>query len=152
DRYTLLIPTREILVYLSIYLSGQQPDTILSNTHSDKKNYTFINEHLSWKDAQAYCREHHTDLATIETAQESHEVVSKKPAGSIWFGLYRVAWSWSDRSWSAFRPWSSGQPDNFGLRQHCAAVSLHNALYYDKNCQIKLPFFCHGGKCSLLCT
>uniref|UniRef100_UPI003AAAD5AF C-type mannose receptor 2-like n=1 Tax=Centroberyx gerrardi TaxID=166262 RepID=UPI003AAAD5AF len=128
-------------VYL--YRDGTWNDDDYTNPR--KKIYIFIQNPLSWTEAQAYCRAHHTDLAVIESAQESGEAVSKKTTDYAWIGLHRAPWKWSDDSSSSFTHWKQGQPNNLGLNQYCAAVFLRDGLWADMNCNSKLPFFCHGA-------
>uniref|UniRef100_A0A3B4ZVH9 C-type lectin domain-containing protein n=1 Tax=Stegastes partitus TaxID=144197 RepID=A0A3B4ZVH9_9TELE len=53
-----------------------------------QKIYTLIQNSMNWKDAQAYCRTHHTDLAMIENDQENGQVMSLLPNSKRWIGLY----------------------------------------------------------------
>ncbi|KAI7789641.1 putative L-selectin-like [Triplophysa rosa] len=51
----------------------------------------------SWSDAQIYCRQHHTDLATIRTEAENDQLsVMKSSYSYAWIGLFRDTWKWSD--------------------------------------------------------
>lgn len=123
--------------------------SFLSNavTEQNGKTYVYVSTLKTWSSAQAYCREHHVDLAVIESAEENSKVYSAKPgAADVWIGLYRVPWTWSDGSQSTFRSWASGQPDNYGLKQYC--VSDHPIYgWNDRSCDEKMTFICHQGKC-----
>ncbi|XP_076145792.1 uncharacterized protein LOC143127990 isoform X3 [Alosa pseudoharengus] len=51
----------------------------------------------TWIEAQSYCREKHTDLATVKNAVEDEEIKKMAAANSYtWIGLHRVGWQWSD--------------------------------------------------------
>ncbi|KAA0721224.1 C-type lectin domain family 10 member A MMGL [Triplophysa tibetana] len=51
----------------------------------------------SWSDAQTYCRQHHTDLATIRTQAENDQLAIMMSSYSYaWIGLFRDSWKWSD--------------------------------------------------------
>ncbi|KAK7886214.1 hypothetical protein WMY93_025835 [Mugilogobius chulae] len=83
--------------------------------------YTYISTQKTWSDAQAYCRQHHTDLAVIESSSQNTDVYNSiTPRASAWIGLYRVPWTWSDQSLSTFRNWRQGSP-NYPSIQHCVA-------------------------------
>ncbi|XP_023249200.1 macrophage mannose receptor 1-like [Seriola lalandi dorsalis] len=106
-----------------------------------KRTYTAINNPLTWKDAQTYCRTYHTDLAMIENAQESTEVTSVMSTQYVWIGLYREPWKWSDNSRSSFTNWQTGQPNNYG-GQNCVVENLDH-VWADLNCDTKLFFWCY---------
>ncbi|XP_036928835.1 putative C-type lectin domain family 20 member A isoform X2 [Acanthopagrus latus] len=108
-----------------------------------QKTYTLIDNNLNWEDARSYCRTHYTDLAMIENAQEQADLESAVMSiGIVWIGLYRVPWTWSDKSSSSFRNWKSSKPDNYGGSEHCAFEDS-NHLWEDTSCGAELPFFCH---------
>uniref|UniRef100_A0A3Q3ITG4 C-type lectin domain-containing protein n=1 Tax=Monopterus albus TaxID=43700 RepID=A0A3Q3ITG4_MONAL len=114
-----------------------------SETAQNKKTYMFISSPLTWADAQSYCRQHYTDLATIESSAENSALYSTIPNGvNVWIGLYRNAWTWSDNSSSVFRNWKSGQPDNSNLNEYCVSEDSQHQ-WYDDNCQNQYAFICH---------
>ncbi|XP_059196246.1 C-type lectin lectoxin-Phi1-like [Centropristis striata] len=98
---------------------------------------------MNWDDAQTYCRTHHTDLAMIEDAQENTKMMSAAQSTyKAWIGLYRILWSWSDKSSnSTFRNWEEGQPNNYGGNQYCV---LENSKHQwnDDYCDREYPFVC----------
>ncbi|KAJ8373447.1 hypothetical protein SKAU_G00040270 [Synaphobranchus kaupii] len=66
--------------------------------------YTQIQEQRSWREAQSYCREHHSDLVSIST-KEQNEDVRTNGSTPFWIGLMHTAWEWSDGACSTFRNW-----------------------------------------------
>ncbi|XP_058270996.1 C-type mannose receptor 2-like [Hemibagrus wyckioides] len=116
------------------------------------ERYVLVNEHLNWTEAQRYCREHHTDLASVRSETEDHQIRliyniynTYYYYDIIWIGLYRTR-SWSDRSNSSFSNWKPGQPDNYDQNEYCTAVSLNNAdsgKWTDENCNQTIPFLCY---------
>ncbi|KAM8753720.1 uncharacterized protein AB9X84_010787 [Acanthopagrus schlegelii] len=100
---------------------------------------------MNWTEAQSYCREHHTDLASVRNMTENQKVADLVPAGHIaWIGLYRDSWKWSDGSDSSFRHWAQGQPDNYGGKEACVVGSLRNSgTWLDIPCNLIRPFVCY---------
>ncbi|KAK7886215.1 hypothetical protein WMY93_025836 [Mugilogobius chulae] len=103
--------------------------------------YTYISTQKTWSDAQAYCRQHHTDLAVIESyLQNTYVYNSITPRVPAWFGLYRVPWTWSDQSLSTFRNWRQGSPNN-PAAQHCVAENPDH-LWDDDYCNYSYKVLC----------
>ncbi|XP_058235783.1 secretory phospholipase A2 receptor-like [Hemibagrus wyckioides] len=63
--------------------------------------YHFVNENKTWSEAQTYCREKYTDLATINNMREMKKLnhtLMKENAKKAWIGLQREGpgkWQWS---------------------------------------------------------
>lgn len=121
----------------------------IAETAQNEKTYVFIETPRTWNDAQNYCREYHTDLPTIESAVDQTNVLKAKPVTyGIWIGLHRVPWTWSDHSYSLFRNWQTGEPNNADLFQYCVTENnLHK--WDDTDCQNENTFVCQEGDCSL---
>uniref|UniRef100_A0A3B4UBM4 C-type lectin domain-containing protein n=1 Tax=Seriola dumerili TaxID=41447 RepID=A0A3B4UBM4_SERDU len=115
--------------------------SIVDTNPPGKRTYTAINNPLTWKDAQTYCRTYHTDLAMIDNAEENADVMSLMSTQYVWIGLYREPWRWSDNSSSSFTNWQSGQPNNYDS-DYCAAESLGH-VWADVNCDTKCFFWCY---------
>uniref|UniRef100_A0AAY4A0V0 C-type lectin domain-containing protein n=1 Tax=Denticeps clupeoides TaxID=299321 RepID=A0AAY4A0V0_9TELE len=93
---------------------------------SDRHQYHFVNEVKTWTEAQLYCREHYTDLATVDGEEDENALVAAVTAGYsglVWIGLYSSlgSWAWSfDNSRfygpgeENFRKWSDNQPIHLG--------------------------------------
>uniref|UniRef100_A0A3P9CGS3 C-type lectin domain-containing protein n=1 Tax=Maylandia zebra TaxID=106582 RepID=A0A3P9CGS3_9CICH len=107
------------------------------------KNYMYISITKTWPSAREYCIKLSMDLAVIENSEENAEVSSLKPNNdAIWIGLYRVPWTWSDKSQSSLENWKSSKPDNYLGNQHCVVENnLHK--WDDDICTIKYVFICH---------
>nr|XP_040025063.1 putative C-type lectin domain family 20 member A [Gasterosteus aculeatus aculeatus] len=114
-----------------------------TETNQAEKTFVLIQLPKSWSAARDYCREHYTDLAKIENDEEQNEVNSAKPSnGIVWIGLYRVPWTWSDKSQSSFRFWDSAQPDMVYDKAICGAMNPSHR-FHDGDCSVQLPFACH---------
>ncbi|XP_053471614.1 C-type mannose receptor 2-like isoform X2 [Ictalurus furcatus] len=112
-------------------------------------NYTGVerfvgvaNLQLSWLDAQAYCRQFHTDLASAINATDNSQlggVASQQ--GISWFGLYRDTWKWSDGTKASNLTWLPAQPNNYYRPENCGR--FNNGPLSDELCTNKYYFFCH---------
>ncbi|XP_052417792.1 C-type lectin mannose-binding isoform-like [Carassius gibelio] len=107
---------------------------------------------MNWKDAQTYCRQHHTDLTTVNDQTDLTELLKSLPSGfrdDFWIGLYRTdryaPWVWSDRSKSLFRQWQPSQPNNAAGIQYCVYTST-TGYWNDWECPDTLPFMCYTEK------
>ncbi|XP_049326014.1 macrophage mannose receptor 1-like [Astyanax mexicanus] len=111
------------------------------------ERYIFINETKAWHEAQGYCREHHTDLASVRNETERWQVHAAGSGVNFWIGLFKDSWKWSDQSSSSFRYWNSNQPD----QSKCAAASVKDqGQWHDIECEEPHPFICHENKLILI--
>ncbi|KAG7474447.1 hypothetical protein JOB18_009006 [Solea senegalensis] len=118
-------------------------------TNQTERVYHFIPTVKSWNSAQEYCRQHYTDLAVIENAEENALVFSKTANQTSWIGLYRVPWTWSDGSHGSFKNWRGLQPDNLSLNQFCVVEVWPQHYCDDVPCSLSRPFICHQGDSSI---
>ncbi|XP_059188537.1 putative C-type lectin domain family 20 member A [Centropristis striata] len=112
--------------------------------------FVLTDDSMTWTEAQSYCREHHTDLASVRDMTENQKVQELVPAGGyVWIGLFRDSWKWSDGSSSSFRYWIAGQPNSDN--QDCAAADFTSSGgWWDGNCEQKYPFICYSQVTSKL--
>ncbi|KAI4886339.1 hypothetical protein NFI96_010913 [Prochilodus magdalenae] len=93
------------------------------------RHFHLVNEQKNWTEAQSYCRENFTDLATIESQQEMDALLA--------------SWTWSDGSTSSYRYWNTGEP-NHAVGDNC--VQLWDGPEYkwnDAGCNWTNPFICY---------
>ncbi|KAG8008977.1 L-selectin [Nibea albiflora] len=101
------------------------------------RQYHFVYEPKTWTEAQSYCREKYTDLATIDSVQDMNilnsmvdlsKVTTTTWRNQIWIGLQvkRDSWMWSlsnkgfyKHGETEFRNWQDGQPTSIGSGRHC---------------------------------
>ncbi|KPP58243.1 macrophage mannose receptor 1-like, partial [Scleropages formosus] len=107
----------------------------------------------TWTDAQTYCRNNYFDLATIRDTDDLQNLVNSAPStyfGQAWIGLFDDVnswhWSLSDSSFystgeTSFRNWESGEPDNLGGQEYCAAMTP-GGTWDSYSCQERLLFIC----------
>ncbi|XP_034089908.1 uncharacterized protein LOC117558055 [Gymnodraco acuticeps] len=100
---------------------------------------------MNWTDAQSYCRENHTDLASVRNQTEYQQIVDLLPEGGwYWIGLYRDSWKWSDGSNSSFKYWKENEP-NYNALKVCVAAAFDNSgKWEDLDCGVEKPFICYG--------
>uniref|UniRef100_A0A9J7Z8N3 C-type lectin domain-containing protein n=1 Tax=Cyprinus carpio carpio TaxID=630221 RepID=A0A9J7Z8N3_CYPCA len=111
-----------------------------------QRQYHFINEMKTWTEAQRYCREKYTDLATADNMNDMNELMKSVNVQLVWIGL--DSWQWSDQSDSSFRYWMSGEPNNAGGDENCTAVKQNaQGQWIDITCtNYQFPFVCHEGE------
>ncbi|XP_029282237.1 macrophage mannose receptor 1-like [Cottoperca gobio] len=107
------------------------------------KYYNYIQTHLTWQQAQSYCRDstYYIDLAIIY--RQSDEDLMYMKTYSAWTGLHKEPsnrWIWSNEEIFSWNHWAQNEPNNGG---RCAIVYSSNQRFYDRNCGDFLFFFCH---------
>lgn len=115
------------------------------------ERYFFINEEKSWYEAQAYCRQHYTDLASVRNEPENtviQQVVPPYEKAST--GLYRFTWKWwSNNAFPKFKNWADGH--SLADTGNCAASVInatHLGKWVENKCGTKLNFMCHNSELS----
>uniref|UniRef100_A0A8C7DJ09 C-type lectin domain-containing protein n=1 Tax=Oncorhynchus kisutch TaxID=8019 RepID=A0A8C7DJ09_ONCKI len=124
--------------------------------------YHYVSNPKTWTEAQRYCREKYTDMATIENMEDMKRLINTIDSGyngSVWIGLEKgdiMVWQWSlaNRDYygeegTGFRKWSEGEPDNgMGrVEEECAAMNENGqwqdmpftfklSVYYKKNIMV----------------
>ncbi|XP_073705442.1 macrophage mannose receptor 1-like [Garra rufa] len=108
----------------------------------------------NWRDAQSYCREYFTDLATIHNTEEHNQLKSIVPFASwVWIGLFQDSWEWSEKWSNFFRHWAAGQPSQSSGSGDCVGMSTTNSgKWIHESCDLQRPFICHGGPKALYRT
>nr|XP_055035543.1 C-type mannose receptor 2-like [Misgurnus anguillicaudatus] len=120
------------------------------------RQYHFISVNKSWTEAQRYCRENYTDLATIDNMNEMNSLmntVNGSYNGSAWIGLYDDvnSWRWSlenndfyQEGEKDFRNWYH-EPDNLYGNELCVYMD-NNGKWNDFSCDNNFPFVCYNGR------
>ncbi|XP_041819416.1 C-type lectin lectoxin-Enh4-like [Chelmon rostratus] len=109
-------------------------------------------EKKSWIEAQTYCRLKNGELASVmnQTENEALQQVLDENgplSSSVWIGLFRDAWEWSDHSDNSFRYWHSSQPNNDGI---CTVYHISYDSWFDRDCASSRPFYCYNVKVTRL--
>uniref|UniRef100_A0AAR2JHJ0 C-type lectin domain-containing protein n=1 Tax=Pygocentrus nattereri TaxID=42514 RepID=A0AAR2JHJ0_PYGNA len=122
--------------------------------------YVLVYQSMNWTEAQRYCREHHTDLASVRNETEKKKIrsllintVNGSYSGLAWIGLYDDldSWRWSldDESFYKegerdFRGWNH-QPDNYNGKELCVYMSS-TGEWFDASCTTRVGFICSNGR------
>ncbi|XP_028841880.1 lymphocyte antigen 75-like [Denticeps clupeoides] len=102
--------------------------------------YVMVNEAMNWTEAQAYCRAYYTDLVSVMDQAENQKI-QRKVTSTIWTGMFRDGWKWSDQSDRGFKYWADNQPSGSGK---CAVASLgYRGTWSPDTCTSQWPFFCY---------
>lgn len=109
-------------------------------------SYVFIDTQMTWPDAQSYCRQHHTDLASVTDTSENHKIQQLLPTkGFSWIGLFRDSWKWVDGRKLTLSNWREGEPN--GAEENCAIANFDDdGRWEDCPCDWRRTFFCYKGK------
>ncbi|XP_063043719.1 macrophage mannose receptor 1-like [Engraulis encrasicolus] len=132
---------------------GEQPEGRAGEDWANSTHpYVLVEEKTNWTEAQEYCREKHTDLASVRNQTENANITGLLTGrkGHVWIGLFRDPWEWSDGSSSSFRHWDVGEP-NYGdaNRQFCTQVRK-SGLWNDVGCHNDATFICYEDKLVLV--
>uniref|UniRef100_A0A3Q3G5R4 C-type lectin domain-containing protein n=1 Tax=Labrus bergylta TaxID=56723 RepID=A0A3Q3G5R4_9LABR len=123
---------------------------------SSGSNVTFvlINTNMSWTEAQSYCREHHTDLASVRNLDENQKIKELISGLTVWIGLSRETWKWTDGRNSSFRFWKKNppEPNNNYEKETCVAAYFEDSgRWEDWPCHYKRASICYRVINSKLC-
>ncbi|KAL4224113.1 hypothetical protein ACF0H5_017567 [Mactra antiquata] len=99
--------------------------------------YLFGHQHLSFVEAEHFCRQHNGNLVRIESAIENDfliDHVNFMKETSWWIGLtdddLEGHWVWYGTDTpSTFTGWLPGQPNNYEGKEDCAELWLYNGKW-----------------------
>ncbi|XP_076145744.1 C-type mannose receptor 2-like isoform X1 [Alosa pseudoharengus] len=112
--------------------------------------YVLVTDKKKWADAQRYCREKHTDLASVRNQAENDQIEEVRGrVNGAWIGLFRDTWEWSDGSNSSFRHWKTGEPSYDGGADKCTEIKS-SGQWNDAQCSQPQNFICYEDKLVLV--
>ncbi|KAK2865918.1 hypothetical protein Q7C36_001974 [Tachysurus vachellii] len=104
-------------------------------------SYIYVSTTMMWSEAQSYCRQHHTDLASARNTSEN-SIIMAMIQGPTWIGLFRDSWKWSDQTPFTSITWLPEEPNNLLGNENCVAIL--NDMAIDVICSRIKPFFCQS--------
>ncbi|XP_031441193.1 macrophage mannose receptor 1-like [Clupea harengus] len=124
------------------------------------RKFHVVKEDKNWTEAQRYCRDEFTDLATINNMREMEMLNSTKNKtgnANAWIGLKQGSspkWQWSlaDRDFyredkAEFRKWDSDQPQG---TTNCTVMGKGDGEWHNECCSATKPFICYDDKLVLV--
>ncbi|CAI5671853.1 unnamed protein product [Oreochromis niloticus] len=119
----------------------------------DKKTLYLITTSKNWTQAQSYCRSYYTDLASglDQVDGEEMKALFVGRVMSVWVGLFRDSWRWSDGSDFSFRYWDIKLFNDKQSNKKCAMTLLNRSGKWSSDeCDKEKPFFCYDDKLILI--
>uniref|UniRef100_A0A3B3VM31 C-type lectin domain-containing protein n=1 Tax=Poecilia latipinna TaxID=48699 RepID=A0A3B3VM31_9TELE len=94
-----------------------------------------------------FCRQNYTDLVSLRNDAEYKTVQEVANGKSVYVGLFRDPWVWSDLTDSSLRYWRESQEINALSSEYCVAMLKNESgKWGDRDCTEMQPFLC---KCSM---
>ncbi|XP_041091371.1 deleted in malignant brain tumors 1 protein-like [Polyodon spathula] len=130
---------------------------ICSGNITVSKQFVFLNQEKSWREALKHCRTHYTELASMSDETDHSkltELLQKQENDTegergVWLGLKNHMiwqyWYWADDRGMGNSHWAEGQPSNPG-DELCGAVYLGkggNYSWHDECCDFEMRFVCY---------
>ncbi|KAK9529822.1 hypothetical protein VZT92_013892 [Zoarces viviparus] len=117
-----------------------------ARTTSVIREYHYVEILKTWSDAQSYCREKFTDLATVENQSDNDRLLSvlQTLGNYAWIGLYdnMEGWKWAlgnaDFS-NEYSNWTTGEPNNNNYNQTCTLMGS-DGDWIDEPCSSQYPY------------
>ena len=117
--------------------------------------YLYVEQSLSWADAETHCKDSDAHLAKITNKGKNDQVAGMIQGTGAWLGLSD---SKSEGSWKYaqgggdlgnYNNWLAGSPDG-GEEENCAMMfgpgSEDSGKWDDANCTLQMPFVCTKNK------
>ncbi|MFT7814759.1 C-type mannose receptor 2-like [Arapaima gigas] len=151
DRYRFCALSNQNGTWVDKICDYQYPSVCYSEMSNGTRNYTLVNQAMSWSNAAKYCKQHYTDLVSILSVSENEAVIQvAQGVTQYWIGLSNNPWKWSDGQESTLRDWQKYEPNNPEDALKCVAAHLYG--WYDYYCSTSYNFYCCNGEYNLMRT
>nr|XP_055046337.1 C-type mannose receptor 2-like [Misgurnus anguillicaudatus] len=117
--------------------------------NESSKGFIINDSSVSWRDAQIFCRQHHTDLISVRNQTENQQIqniMNDTNISEVWIGLFRDSWEWSDKSESGFRYWHPIEPNNPETEKCAEFNPTAQGQWNNLPCRYSQTFVCHEGE------
>ncbi|KAM3596295.1 uncharacterized protein V6R79_011835 [Siganus canaliculatus] len=130
------------------------PSGLSALTTSLPTKYRYIKKTKSWSNARGYCRQRYTDLATVDSPEDTDTLLSllQGVTGSVWIGLYDdlKSWRWLMgnvyfNTASNYSSWANGHPHTLVSKQSCTVIH-RGGVWTSRLCSSKFPFVCYDDR------
>uniref|UniRef100_A0A3B5PVH4 C-type lectin domain-containing protein n=1 Tax=Xiphophorus maculatus TaxID=8083 RepID=A0A3B5PVH4_XIPMA len=121
--------------------------------------FHYINENKTWTEAQQYCRENHTDLATVTNMKDMKRLIniSAGDQSEAWIGLYNPTNGTRTQYWSLpgvefsvnETNWNPGESNDCGKQENCGLL-VNTSKWGYASCSIQRYFLCYNDKVILI--
>ncbi|XP_040887292.1 macrophage mannose receptor 1-like [Toxotes jaculatrix] len=118
--------------------------------------YHFNDETKTWAEAQSYCKEKYTDLATVYDMADMKKLIMANNGKEAWIGLYNE--NDSKRTWQWSLPgveyketeenWATGEPNNKDAPENCVRMDIKEdkaQKWVDVPCSANNTFICYNA-------
>lgn len=118
------------------------------------REYHYIETLKTWAEAQNYCREAFTDLATVTSQDDNDKLLSiLQVRGQVaWIGLYddltRWKWTMGNKDFDSdtnYSNWNTNEPNQLAVFRTCIQMS-QGGFWNDNRCSRNHPAVCYNGK------
>ncbi|KAM4736456.1 macrophage mannose receptor 1-like [Anableps anableps] len=111
------------------------------------QQFRYVGLAKNWTEAQTYCRERFSDLATIQNTANSTEAQKAAGTSQFWIGLFNGTWKWSKddnqlspTSGTLYTAWNVNEPQN----RKCVLLSK-TGYWFAKDCGALNEFLCYDA-------
>nr|XP_055046626.1 C-type mannose receptor 2-like [Misgurnus anguillicaudatus] len=121
--------------------------------YNGDKGFIINDSSVSWRVAQIFCRQHHTDLTSVRNQTENQQIqkiMKDKNISEVWIGLFSDSWEWSDESESGFRYWDPIEPNNPDTEKCADFHAERHSLWNNLACSYSLTFVCYEDNLILI--